>query len=179
MPLSWSAIHTKVAREFDAASRINLLGFETFCPIFQKQRHHNHQIEQVSRPLFPRYFFVRFDRDRHEWGKILTTRGVADFVRDGMGKPSIMPDIHMVTLKAAIAAHTPANDEGAPIKPGDKVRLLAGPFSGFEALFCEDAKARVSIMLSLFGRPTKLFVPTEHIQAISRNYAFGKPGTSP
>lgn len=165
--MNWSVIHTKVACEFDVASRVTLLGFETFCPTFEKERHHNHRLERVTRPLFPRYLFAKFDRIKSDWGKIMDTKGVSDVLRDLSGTPYIVRDSVMDALRRFLATPAAANDHAPMIKFGDKVRLLEGPFRGFEGLFCEDANTRVMVMLNLFGRPTKVSIGKSEIAAIA------------
>lgn len=167
MTATWSVIHTKIACEFATALYVGLLGYETFYPTYRKKRVHNHRTETVIQPLFPRYIFVQFDRDKDDWGDLLITKGVVDVLRDLSGKPHIIRDIVMDALRTRLDGPPAANDDPETLQPGQKVRLTSGPFEGWEGLFCEDAKTRVSVMLSLFGRPTKVSVDRTGIQPIS------------
>ena len=163
---TWSAIHTKPACEFDVTFRVGLLGFENYCPLYRKQRHHNHRLEVVVKPLFPRYIFARFDRTKNDWTQIMREKGVCDVLRDAMGIPYFIRDNIMSALQSALEAPIAANDQPAIMQPGDRVRLLSGPFAGLDGLFCGDANKRVSVMLALFGRPTKVSVDRAGVEAV-------------
>ena len=51
------------------------------------------------------------------------------------------------------------------IKPGDKVRVFDGPFSGLTGIVQEkSSERRIIILMELLGRPTKVQVETLNLQ---------------
>jgi transcriptional antiterminator RfaH len=60
---AWFVVRTKQAKEITAACSIAAEGFHAFLPVQLVERSHAGKRERVSRPLFPRYLFVQFDRD--------------------------------------------------------------------------------------------------------------------
>ena len=66
----WYVVHTQPNRENRAAMNLRRQGFSAYLPIFQRTRRHARRTETVSRPLFPRYMFVEFDRNREPWRSI-------------------------------------------------------------------------------------------------------------
>ena len=163
MALAWSVIHTKVSRELSTAMGITGLGFPTFYPLHRRQRVHNHRIEHIIGPLFPRYIFVQFDRDRDEWGELLTIKGVVDILRTCDGKPCILRSEVMDAMKSRLDA-SPETIQADPVyKTGQRVRIMDGVLEGLEGLFEGSAQQRTCALLEIMGRrvkvPMKSIVP--------------------
>jgi transcriptional antiterminator RfaH len=56
--------------------------------------------------------------------------------------------------------------DGCGFKPGDRVRIVDGPFTDLEGLFeCASDETRVVVLLDLMGRKVKVRVPTETVYA--------------
>lgn len=164
MALAWSVIHTKVARELSTAMGISQLGFPTFYPLHRRTRIHNHRIESLIGPLFPRYIFVQFDRDKDEWGDILSTKGVRDVLRNCDGKPCQVPDQVMAEMKTRLDASPEAVQPDPIYSVGQRVKITDGVLEGFEALFEGSAQQRTYAMLEIIGRKVK--VPMKSIVAV-------------
>lgn len=120
-----------------------------------------------GKPLFPRYAFVRFDRDMDPWGKIANTRGCIQLLKNG-NIPTPVPDTVMDAIKTyceenATRATEKAQDGKIKFKAGDAVVIQSGPLQGLSGLFVADKKARVSCLLELCGR--RVEVPLDSVRA--------------
>src|SRR5262245_34582992 len=73
----WYVVHTNAKQEDRAANNLRAWQVETFSPRMKERRYNQFTNEPIlmTRPLFPRYIFARFEADQllH---KVSNTRGV-------------------------------------------------------------------------------------------------------
>ncbi|MEN8171570.1 MAG: transcription termination/antitermination NusG family protein [Chloroflexota bacterium] len=160
MALQWYALRSKPRKEDIVWKQIRSHGLEHFYP-----RMRVHPVNPRSRkvkPYFPGYLFVRADLE--ETGMSLFqwmpyALGLVSFD----GQPSPVPDNLIQALKKRIVEIAAAGGEVFDgLEPGDKVRIHAGPFRGYEAVF--DARLsgveRVRVLLQFIDHqrvvPVKL-----------------------
>ncbi len=114
-----------------------------------------------SKPMFPRYIFVQFDRNIDPWGKIKSTRGCIDLLKDGF-LPAIVPTKAIEAIMAyREPQETPAGE--TQFAPGQTVRITDGVLAGLEGLFQADVKGRTACLLEICGR--RVQVPRNTIRA--------------
>lgn len=155
--LRWFAVQTLAHMEATAEVHLARQGFESFLPRIKVTRRHARKIETVKTPLFPGYGFVRLDLSRHRWRSVNGTAGVAGLVM-ACDRPQPIPHGTVEGLQQATTAEGVVDlDHG--LRPGDPVRLVAGPFAGqLGVLVRLDGKARVEMLLSLIGGSVRLKV---------------------
>ena len=53
--------------------------------------------------------------------------------------------------------------------PGDSVEATDGPFRGMRGavVSVEDDRGRIKVMLDVFGRPTPILLPFEHVRTVN------------
>lgn len=111
--------------------------------------------------LFPGYLFVQSPR-RIDHDRIAGLEGVAGFVRQaGSGYLAHCPTGFAEALVAAgdLRIRSPYDD--APFRPGQPVRLRAGPFGELIARVARvDKRGRVAILLDLLGSTREIVVPS-------------------
>lgn len=78
--------------------------------------------------LFPRYLFIHLDDIAENWAPIRSTRGVAGLVRSGASIPSV-PDYVIDCLQQNLDSVGCIPTPPVGYQPGDKSRVLEGPFS--------------------------------------------------
>lgn len=133
-----------------AAARIEAQGIKTFLPLQERSVRHARQIKTVLRPVFPQYFFVRFDPGRTAWRSINGTIGVNSLIMRAQAPEPVCRGV----VETLIAS---ADDQNRlqfvqPIKPGDAVRLVRGPFAEQLGVIDRlDRHGRVRVLLSLLG----------------------------
>ncbi len=136
-------------------------GFEVFAPtedkwVPRRRNGRRPKRDQIKRPLFPGYLFVRFDAmvDAH-WGRIFELPGVRGLLTVGEN-PARVPDDLIADL---MDGKLPS----PKFSVGDHVEPKMGAFAGFAARVADlDARGRVEVLLSLFGAERRVTVaPTD------------------
>lgn len=151
--MSWYAVYTQPRSESLAGEHLSRQGFDVFLPRYLKRRSHARRVDTVPAPLFPRYVFVGFQVAEGGWRVIRSTRGVIDLVRNGI-QPVPVPDVIIEEIKRRrdeqgfVTLHKQIN-----LKRGARIRIDAGPFADYEAIFeTQRDEDRVVALLSLLGR---------------------------
>ncbi len=160
----WYAVYTQPHRESVAREHLERQGFEVFAPRYIKRRRHARRVEDVPAPLFPRYIFAAFDADEPEWRVIRSTRGVVDLVRSGLDPVPAPAEIIEEIEKRSDEDGFVILARNADLSPGAKLRIEAGPFAEYEAIF-QTARddERVVVLLSLLGREVRAEVPIDAV----------------
>lgn len=114
-----------------------------------------------AKPMFPRYGFVAFDRDRDNWGTIKSTRGCVDLLKTGF-IPTPVPGYAMDLILNYKPAEKP-QEAATAFSPGQMVEIHTGPLQGLQGLFVADAKARTMAFLEIMGKRVEL--PRDSIRA--------------
>jgi transcriptional antiterminator RfaH len=110
--------------------------------------------------LFPRYLFVYANLQEVALSAINSTIGVVRLVTFG-DIPQIVPHSIIATIEERVEY---INAQGGlpmhSFRPGDRVQIKNGPFSGLEAIFQGPMKSseRVRILIELLGRPNEIAV---------------------
>lgn len=164
--IHWYIVHTQPNGEERARHNLELQGFGVYLPKYLKHRRHARRVENVHRPLFPRYLFVRFDPETAQWRSINGTFGVAHLVSSD-NKPTPVPD------KIVDAIQARHNQDGLVVlqspeffKPGQKLEIVEGPFAWRTGLFQRLSDAdRVVLLLDLLGRQVTVTVAPEAVAA--------------
>ena len=161
---SWLAVRTHARAEEKAFSNLCRQGYEVCLPRHVKRRRHARYTDFVRAPLFPRYLFVSLDKLNEQWRPILSTIGVCDLVRQG-DYPATVLDGLIEELR--VRERQGVFDHGAQIrkiKPGDPVRITAGPFADIVGRFCGMAtEERVYVLLNLLGRVVRAQLPNRAV----------------
>lgn len=160
----WYVAHTKPSAEARAREHLMNQGFEAWLPEYLKTRRHARRSEQVRRPLFPRYLFVRLDLDAERWRAVLGTVGILHLV--GGDPPTPVAEAVVAALWARTDADglvpvSPALD----LHPGDAVRIAEGPLADLEGIFLDiEDRDRVAILLRLMGRELRVRVDAQGVE---------------
>ncbi|MBN1888064.1 MAG: transcription termination/antitermination protein NusG [Thermoflexales bacterium] len=107
----------------------------------------------VERRVFPGYILVQMLMDEESWYVVRNTPGVTGFV--GMGnKPTALRPEEVQGILKRMQAEAPKVK--VTFMPGQKVRIIDGPFNDFMGMVDEIDmdKAKVRVMVSFFGRET-------------------------
>ena len=160
----WYVAYTHVNREAEASRQLKQQGFDSYLPQHLKNRRHARKSDWVSKPLFPRYLFIKMDLDHALWRAINSTRGIINLICHGEG-PTSIPDGVIDDIKN----HENENGFTSPsiadfFKPGDPVQVTAGSMIDQIGLFqCKSDKDRVIVLFKLMGREMKLSLPGDSI----------------
>jgi transcriptional antiterminator RfaH len=166
MSKEWFILQFKANSHRQAVKNLTRQGFETFLPLYNSTSRKASRFISSSRPLFPGYMFITFDRTKSEWHKINNTFGVSRLITFNSTIQSI-PSTFIDNLM------TRCNFSGEllpleNLKQGDQVKVLKGPFANFIALVEKhETDQRIWILIDLMGRKTKIQTQTEDLQLSS------------
>ena len=107
----------------------------------------------VERRVFPGYILVQMIMDEDSWYVVRNTPGVTGFV--GMGnEPTPLRPEEVAQIVKRMEAEAPRIK--VAYKPGQKVRIIDGPFNDFIGTVSDInmERAKVRVMVSFFGRET-------------------------
>jgi len=164
---SWYLIYSKPKGEKIAQSHLERQKYVTYLPcVLNKIRRHG-QIKELIDPMFPRYLFINLNDQTDDWGPIRSTKGVSKLVRFGVS-PAKVPDKFIKYLKDSENNNGYHELPEKPIKIGDQVSILEGPFEGYSAtLFSRNSKDRVVLLLKISENYIKVHLKHSNIEHIT------------
>ena len=144
---------------------LNQQGFETFLPLHDTTSRKASRFVKSTKPLFPGYMFVSFNKTENKWHKIKNTYGVSRLITINSSLKSIP-----ATFIDGLMKRYDSSGKLIPIikmKKGDKVEILEGPFTNFIATVEKyESEQRIWILMDLMGRKTKLQTPLNALQSL-------------
>jgi transcriptional antiterminator RfaH len=162
MSKEWFILQFKSNSHHLAAKNLTRQGFETFLPLHETTSRRTSRFINTSKPLFPGYMFIRFDKAESEWHKINNTYGVSRLITFNStlkSIPTIFVD-HLMKRYDLLGKLLPIKK----LKKGDQVTVLKGPFANFIATVEEyEADQRIWILMDLMGRKTKIQTPSDNL----------------
>jgi len=163
MSKEWFILQFKSNSHHLAAKNLNRQGFETFLPLHEATSRRLSRFINTSKPLFPGYMFIRFDKTESEWHKINSTYGVSRLITFN----SVLKSIP-VTFVDHLKKRYDLSGKLIPVKKlkkGDQVTLLKGPFANFIATVEKyESDQRIWILMDLMGRKTKIITPSDALK---------------
>ena len=163
MSKKWYIVQIKPNSYHQATKNLTQQGFETFLPLHSSTSRKASRFITSTKPLFPGYIFVKFDKLDMEWRKINYTYGVSRLLTFN----SILKSIP-TTFVDSLMMRYELSGKLLPIKKlekGDHVKVLKGPFANFIATVEKyEADQRIWILMDLMGRKTKIQTPSDNLQ---------------
>jgi transcriptional antiterminator RfaH len=152
---AWGVVNTHPHRERVALENLARQEFDAYCPLVRRRVRHARRVDDVLRPLFPGYLFVRLSPHMRRWRSIMSTLGVRMLVRFGEQLAFIEDD-----FVQALRSH---EIDGAIVRPtssymvGQTVNVVSGPLSGLAATIIDmDDKDRLVVLMNILNRPVKV-----------------------
>jgi transcription antitermination factor NusG len=167
MTAQWYALNVKPHKERSVHELLTARDVEVFFPTI-KVKPKNPRASKV-RPYFPGYMFVQADLADLGANAFSWTPGTRGLVSYG-GEPAVVPSALIAELQHRLAE---LQEKGAfaldVFKHGDRVRIVKGPFEGYDAIF--DAhlpgKERVQVLLAFLStQPKPLKLDPEDIEKL-------------
>ena len=165
MTESWYCVRSKPNKEDFLCNQLRLREIEIFYPCL-RIKPVNPRASKV-RPYFPGYLFVSIDLNEIGTNALQWMPGALGLVFYGSEPVPVQDELINAIRNRVEAANTSYDEWLLGLKPGDTVRVVAGPFAGYEGIF--DVRLagseRVRIFLSLLEQQQrKLELPATHIQ---------------
>ena len=153
---SYSGYENKVKKNLE--QRIESMGmkdyiFDVVVPTEDQLEIKDGQRRIVKRRIFPGYILVKMIMTEKSWYVVRNTPGVTGFVGIG-NKPTPLSQEEVDKIMKRIHAEAPQVQ--VSFRPGERVRIIEGPFADFIGVVDEifPEKGKVRILVSFFGRET-------------------------
>jgi len=167
---AWYVVATEPAKEYRVRDQLDREGWSVWLPECVMVRQHKRYAGLVSRlkgPLFPGYLFARLDLSVARW-RILEDEdhrdvGVSRVLRLDE-RPRALPGADIERLRLLVeedggALIIKAGRLRRTLALGETLRVIDGPFAGFNGLYQSDkAKDRINILLDILGAPRVIAV---------------------
>lgn len=158
----WYVVYTKPRQEQTARQNLVRQHFEVWLPLMGKWVRKGAERVCVTEPMFPRYLFLRTTQREQSLASVRSTIGAVGLVRFGERSPTL-DDETIATLRQL--ADETCEPPGVP-QPGSRVRVMAGPLAGLEALVGASAARRVELFLTLLGREMRVSLNPSLVEAL-------------
>jgi transcription antitermination factor NusG len=149
------------AREYRAGTELVLRGLRPWLPECVVVKSYARQGASTYKgPLFPGYLFVVLCP---LWWEAESAPSVIDVLKRDERTPLILRRDDVQELCHLLAADggiltIEVNAKRRRFASGDRVRIVGGPFEGWEGVYKSKAKDRLKILLDLFGRANETFI---------------------
>jgi transcriptional antiterminator RfaH len=158
----WACVRLEARREVIAQHFLKLAGFETYFPQLREQRVRRHRRVEVISPLFPAYAFVVIEQ---QWRSARWSIGVAAIIMDGT-TPAHVPDNVIDEIRRRERNGAIELPEPPGLRPGDRVKILSGPFETHWAIYAGmKPRERIEVLLSLLGAQQRVTLPRNAVVA--------------
>ena len=167
--LPWYALQVRPRFEKVIASTLLNKGYEGFLPLYRHRSRWSDRMKEVELPLFPGYFFCRFDMNKRL--PILVTPGVMHII--GIGKtPHPVDEEEIAALQSIVFSGLQAEPRSY-LNLGERVRIEIGPLSGTEGILVAlKGSKRLVVSVSLLQRSVSVeideswVVPIDPLRAL-------------
>jgi transcriptional antiterminator RfaH len=154
----WTVARLQPQRERLALKCLALYGFETYLPRVRQTRTTSQVVGlvgtvrrrkvEIEVPLFPGYCFILIQL---QWHGVNMAAGVIRLLMDGQ-QPACVPDAVIEGIREREVGGVVRLPPPRRFKPGDRVRVLRGPFDGHFGPYDGQAPhERVYVLLSMLG----------------------------
>ena len=159
---SWFVIHCYSGYEnkvrHNLEQRIESMGmkdqiFDVVIPTQEEIEVRDGKRRSIERHVFPGYVLVNMIMSEESWYVVRNTPGVTGFVGMGNDPIPLRPE-EVSQILRRMEAEAPTIK--VTYKPGEKVRIIDGPFNDFPGVVDEIDmdRSKVRVMVNFFGRST-------------------------
>jgi transcriptional antiterminator RfaH len=154
--LPWYVAHTKVRQEQVALDNLVRQGYAAYLPRIKILKRIRGRQQTQLEPMFPRYMFFQPESAAHSIAAVRSTLGITAIVRFGQ-EPAVMRPEALESIRDFEARRNAACDEDiSPFRPGERIRVAAGPLAGLEGLISDVSHERVVVLMHLLGQDTRV-----------------------
>jgi transcriptional antiterminator RfaH len=158
----WICAFTAPNSEARAERHLRLNGFtDVYLPRLRERRLRAGRRIEVVTPMFPRYVFIAIEA---QWYRVKSTVGIASVLMNGVG-PQVVRDelIAAIMEREQNGLMLPEN----ALRPGDRVRILSGPFREQVAVLASlRPRERVEVLLALLGSQRRVILRADGVELV-------------
>ena len=144
----WHVLYTKPRHELKALERLAQKGFEVYCPMKTTLKQWSDRKKKVSEPLLPSYIFIKISEKKQAIP--LTDPSVLNYIF-WLGKPAIVRESEVDTLKGIINKEKVQEFEITKLKTGDKIEIKKGLIKSKNAIIKTISNNYVTAELKQLG----------------------------
>ncbi|WP_291968073.1 UpxY family transcription antiterminator [Maribacter sp.] len=148
MTKNWYVLYVKPKNEKKVAQRLSVLQVEVYCPMIKEVKQWSDRKKTIEAPLFKSYVFINISEGERQ--RVFDVPGVVRYLY-WLGKPAVVRDIEMETLKKWLTDDTVENYSLTKLESGDKVAIKYGALKDKKAQIIEIGKTRVRLILEGMG----------------------------
>jgi len=164
MSMNWYVLHTLAGHESKVKNYIEsqapLLGLEgiigkVVIPMEDTIEMKDGKKKTTKRKFLPSYVLIEMELTNDSQYFISNVPGVTNFVGPGR-KPERLKQLEVDRILGQISSSKIRDIPAMKFNPGDKVKVIDGPFTDFTGAVEEinPLKSKVKVTVSIFGRPT-------------------------
>ena len=159
----WYVVHTKNRFENVVFESLQKKSLQTFLPKILVRSKRKDRRKMIRVPLFPGYLFVKTDLNPSEHLEIVKTTGAVKLIGNKTG-PISVPDEIVDSLKIIVAAENKVIT-GSRFQKGDRVMVVAGPFTGVTGIFSRyKGQGRVIVHIDALGQFAAVDVSEDDVE---------------
>jgi len=142
--LPWLVIYTKPRQEKKLAERLQQAGYTVYCPTQRMKKRWSDRWKWVEQPLFTSHIFIQIDPEHRD--AIYFVPGFVRFLF-WLKRPAQVQPKEIETLKRWLNDYAPEAISTSNLQPGQKTKVLTGPFQGQEGMLQEVKAERAQLYL--------------------------------
>lgn len=165
--LKWFAVYTKAKKEEMVVKLLTDAKLNCFNPKLMEKKLIRGKLTSKISSLFPCYIFIQFDKDT-TLNLVKYTSGVRFVVGHDTPIPVNQEIIEIIQSKL-VEGICEINQDA--FRPGERVKIINGPFKGLVGIFEENLKARdrVIIFLDIISKQTKISISQNDISPYEKD----------
>ena len=146
--MSWYVLYVKSRYEIKAASNLEKMGIQTFCPVVKEVRQWSDRKKMIVRPLFNSYVFIKIKEENRE--QVFEVTGIVRYIY-WLGKPAMVHDKEINTIKDWVEAGLTHKMEVRGLSPGNQIKIKSGLFKDQDARILDIGKHKMRLVLFSLG----------------------------
>lgn len=146
--MGWYVLYVKSKYEIKAATALEKMGIEVYCPVIKELRQWSDRKKMVTKPLFSSYLFIRIQEQYREL--VFEVTGIMRYVY-WLGKPAMVKDIEIEIIKDWLEGGRTEKIEVEGLQPGDRIKLNSGVFKDKDARIVYISKKNMRLILEDLG----------------------------
>ncbi len=164
---TWFLIYCKPKQDIRAEANLIRRGFDVFRPTINVIKAKiGCQNSISSESLFPRYVFINVDPEVQSITPVLSTVGVANFVKFGDRYATVSERL-IAEVKANAEMQASMAESREEIKEGDEIYVNDCGFDQVKAIYSNPCgNMRALILMNIMGKDARLSVPVKSISKV-------------
>ncbi len=163
----WYLAYTKPRNEQIAGTQLSRQGYAVYLPQYKALKRTSDGMVAHHSPLFPRYVFFRPGHPAQSIAPVRSTVGVSHLVRFGVTPATVSDELFGALRTFEQERESASLIDLSVLKAGRRVSVCAGPLKGLEGLVSARAGTRVTVLLDVLGRQTRVSLPEHQLEPLT------------